>query len=141
MAAQAKLSDRGFLYTDITVRDLLLNRGDRHHVFPRKYLQKRELSPGLYNQIANFVIAQSEINIAIGDTPPETYFAELIEQVNGGKKRYGGIVEMDLLRENFVENCLPKCLIDGEVPDYNDFLVERRLLISLKVKAWFKALS
>jgi hypothetical protein len=38
-AAQARLGDKGFLSTDITVRDLLLNRGDKHHVFPRKHLK------------------------------------------------------------------------------------------------------
>ena len=140
-AAQARLGDRGFLSTDITVRDLLLNRGDRHHVFPRKHLQKQGLTRGRYNQIANFVIAQSEINIAIGDTPPETYFAQLMEQVNGGKRRYGGIINRARLRENLLENCLPERLIDGDVPDYDEFLAERRDLISLKIKAWFEALS
>ena len=54
------------------MRDLLLNRSDVHHVFPRKHLKKQGLSRGRYNQIANFVIAQSEINIAIGDKAPET---------------------------------------------------------------------
>ena len=141
-AAQARLGDKGFLSTDITVRDLLLNRGDRHHVYPRKYLRdKHGLSRGRYNQIANFVIAQSEINIAIGDTRPETYFAELMEQVNGGEKKYGGISDRDRLQENYIENCLPECLLKADVPDYNDFLAERRSLMSLKIKAWFEMLS
>ena len=140
-AAQARLGDRGFLSTDITVRDLLLNRGDRHHVFPRKHLQKQGLTRGRYNQIANFVIAQSEINIAIGDKPPETYFAEIAEQVNGGKQRYGGIQERDRLRENLTENCLPRRLLDGDVPSYDEFLAERRRLMALKIKTWFEVLS
>ena len=140
-AAQARLGDRGFLSTDITVRDLLLNRGDRHHVFPRKHLQKQGLTRGRYNQIANFVIAQSEINIAIGDTPPEIYFAKIAEQVNGGTRRYGGIVARDRLLENLTDNCLPECLLDGDVPGYDDFLAERRRLMALKIKAWFEVLS
>ena len=140
-AAQARLGDRGFLSTDITVRDLLLNRGDRHHVFPRKHLQKKGLSRGQYNQIANFVIAQSEINIAIGDTAPEIYFAQIAQQVDGGERRYGGIVERDRLRENLTENCLPECLLDGEVPDYDAFLAERRRLMALRIKTWFEVLS
>jgi len=32
---------------------------------------------GRYNQTANFNIAQREINIAIGDRPPEVCFAGL----------------------------------------------------------------
>ena len=140
-AAQARLGDKGFLSTDITVRDLLLNRGDRHHVFPRKHLQKQGMTRGRYNQIANFVIAQSEINIAIGDKAPETYFAEIGDQVNGGPKRYGGIVDRELLRENFAQNCLPACLLDGEVLEYDAFLAERRRLMALRIKKWFKVLS
>jgi len=140
-AAQVHLGDKGFLSTDITVRGLLLNRGDKHHVFPRKHLQRAGLNRGQYNQITNFVIAQSEINIAIGDKPPEQYFAEIADQVNGGEKRYGGITSPEDLRENFIQNCLPLCLLNGDVPPYDEFLVERRKLMALRIKKWFKALS
>ncbi len=140
-AAQVRLGDKGFLSTDITVRDLLLNRGDKHHVFPRKHLQGQGLSRGRYNQIANFVIAQSEINIAIGDKAPEKYFAEIADQVNGGNKRYGGITDPARLRENCEQNCLPVSLFTGEVPAYDDFLAERRRLMALRIKQWFEVLS
>ena len=140
-AAQAYLGDKGFLSTAISVRDLLLNRGDRHHVFPRQNLKERGLTRGRYNQIANYVIAQSEINIAIGDTPPEIYFAELAEQVNGGKRRYGGIVDRTELEENLAQNCLPMSMLDGEIPRYGQFLATRRKLMALRIKAWFEALS
>ena len=141
-AAQVRLGDKGFLSTDITVRDLLLNQGDRHHVFPRKYLQHSlGMSRGRYNQIANFVVAQSEINIAIGGKKPAKYFPEIIEQVNGGPKRYGGITDLEILKKNFAENCLPTCLVDGMIPEYDDFLAERRRLMALRIKKWFKVLS
>jgi hypothetical protein len=140
-AAQARLGDKGFLSSDITVRDLILNRGDKHHVFPRKYLQKQGLSRGRYNQIANFVIAQSEINIAIGDKPPERYFGELVDQVNGGSKRYGGITDGTILRKNLAENCIPETVLDGIPLDYDAFLAERRRLMSQKIKRWFEMLS
>ncbi|MFA6958329.1 MAG: hypothetical protein WC538_20875 [Thermoanaerobaculia bacterium] len=65
-AARVKLGDLGILSRDITVRDLQLNRSDVHHAYPRNHLKKQGLSGSRYNQIANFVIAQSEINIAIG---------------------------------------------------------------------------
>ena len=141
-AAQARLNDKGFLSTDITVRDLLLNRGDRHHVYPRKHLiDEHGLSKGRYNQIANFVIAQSEINVAIGNASPEKYFSELMDQVKGGEKKYGGINDRECLRKNFTENCLPECLLEVDIPDYDEFLAERRRLMSLKIKAWFQVLS
>lgn len=139
-AAQVKFADRGFLSRDITVLDLLMNRSDVHHVYPKNHLKKQGLAKGRYNQIANFVLAQSEINIAIDDNAPEIYFGELAEQCAGGKKKYGGITEIDELRANLHMNCLPESLLDGVIPTYDDFLEERRKLMAQKIKTWFEAL-
>lgn len=139
-AAQVKLGDKGFLSRDITVLDLLMNRSDVHHVYPKKHLKGQGLSRGRYNQIANFVLAQSEINIAIGDKPPEKYFEDLAEQVNGGKKKYGGITDEADLRANLRASCIPESMLDGRIPDYDDFLAERRRRMALKIKTWFEAL-
>jgi hypothetical protein len=139
-AAQVKLGDRGFLSRDITVQDLLMNRSDVHHVYPKKHLKGLGLSRGQYNQISNFVLAQSEINIAIGHKPPEEYFRELAEQCHGGRKKYGGItIEADM-RANLRMNCVPDSMLDGEIPSYEDFLEARRKLMALKIKTWFEAL-
>jgi len=140
-AAQVKLGDLGFLSRDITVRDLLLNRSDVHHVFPKNYLKRDHgLSKGRYNQIANFVIAQSEINIAIGDKPPATYFAELANQCAAGPVKYGGITNRAELATNLRANCLPESMLDGVIPDYDAFLRERRQLMAQKLKTWFESL-
>ncbi len=139
-AAQVKLGERGFLSRDIKVQDLLLNRSDVHHVYPKQYLKSRGLSRGRYNQIANFVLAQSEINIAIGDKAPDRYFRDLLQQVQGGPTCYGGITDEQDLRRNLRENCIPESLLDGQVPDYDAFLEERRGLMSLKMKRWFDKL-
>jgi hypothetical protein len=139
-AAQVKFGDKGFLSRDITVQDLLLNRSDVHHVYPKKHLKSQGLSKGRYNQIGNFVLAQSEINIAIGDKPPEKYFAELGEQCSGGKKKYGGITDRQTMIENLHSHSLPETLLDGEIPDYDAFLEERRRTMSLKIKQWFEML-
>jgi hypothetical protein len=124
-AAQVKLGDKGFLSRDITVQDLLLNRSDVHHVFPKKYLKGQGLARGRYNQIANFVLAQSEINISIGDKAPEQYFGELAEQCQGGKKKYGGITDLADMKANLRVHCLPESLLEGKIPGYDDFLVLR----------------
>ena len=139
-AAQVKLGDKGFLSRAITVTDLMLNRSDVHHVYPRNHLKKQGLAKGRYNQIANFVLAQSEINIAIGDKAPETYFADLARQCDGGAKKYGGITEKTELVANMRMSCLPESMIDGVVPAYDDFLEQRRKLMSLKIKTWFETL-
>lgn len=135
-----KLKDKGFLSRDITVHDLLLNHSDVHHVYPKKYLKSQGLSRGRYNQISNFVLAQSEINIAIGYKAPQIYFAELAEQCNGGKKKYGGITDINELRENLRMSCLPVQLLDGEIPAYDEFLEQRRKLMAQKIKLWFESL-
>lgn len=36
--------------------------------------------------------------------------------------------------------CLPEPLVDGEIPDYEDFLDSRRKLMALEIKTWFEAL-
>jgi len=139
-AAQVKLADRGFLSRDITVRDLVLNRSDVHHVFPRNHLKKQGLPRGRYNQIANFVVAQNEINIAIGDKAPEVYFRELAEQCNGGRKKYGGITDQAEMRANLRTHSVPVSLLDGEIPGFDDFLELRRRLMAQKIKTYFEGL-
>jgi hypothetical protein len=139
-AAQVKLVDKGFLSRDISVLDLLMNRSDVHHVYPKQFLKNQGLARGRYNQIANFVVAQSEINIAIGDKPPEKYFAQLAAQCEGGKSHYGGITNEAEMRANLRTHCLPESLLDGEIPDYGDFLESRRQLMALKIKRWFEIL-
>ena len=139
-AAQAKLGDKGFLSRDITVRDLLLNRADVHHVFPRQYLKDKGLTSSSYNQIANYVIAQSEINIAIGAKAPLVYFDELRQQIDGGATRYGGITDQQEMLANLESNCIPAGVLQGAVPDYLGFLEIRRHLMAQKIKSWFAVL-
>lgn len=140
-AAQVCMGDKGFLSRDITVRDLLLNRSDVHHVYPKNFLKaKHQLSRGRYNQIANFVVAQSEINIAIGDKDPRVYFSELAAQSSGGTRKYGGISDRTEMVANLRANCLPESLLEGTIPDYEAFLRERRQLMAQKMKVWFQAL-
>jgi hypothetical protein len=140
-AAQVKAADKGFLSRDITVHDLLLNRTDVHHLYPKDYLKKKlGLQRGKYNQIANFVLAQSEINIAVGNKPPADYFAELLKQTNGGKRKYGGITDEKELRANLRAHCVPELMLDGPVPDYDTFLQQRRVLMAKKIAKWFGSL-
>ncbi|MBK9443259.1 MAG: DUF262 domain-containing protein [Comamonadaceae bacterium] len=139
-AAQVKLGDKGFLSRAITVTDLLLNRADVHHVYPRQYLKNLGLSSATYNQIANYVIAQNEINIAVGAKAPNVYFGELAQQVSGYPARYGGIVDRQQLVDNLQANCLSPNMLNGEIKDFREFLEERRKLMALKIKCWFETL-
>lgn len=139
-AAQVKMNDRGFLSRDITARELVEIKCDVHHLFPRDYLKKKGLSKGQYNQIANYVLAQSEINIAIGNKEPKIYFTQILEQCNGGPKLYGNISNMSELQENLQMNCIPADMEKMTVDDYPVFLAERRKLIAQKIKNYFVSL-
>jgi hypothetical protein len=139
-AAQVKLGDKGFLSRDITVRDLILNKCDVHHLYPRNHLIGQGLNRGRYNQIANYALAQSEINIAIGDKAPAVYFKELAAQCQGGEKKYGGITVLDELKANLSENCIPVSSLSADTPDYDAFLEQRRKLMAAKIKVYFQTL-
>lgn len=139
-AAQVKMHDKGFLSRDITVHDLILNKCDVHHVFPRNLLKKNGFSRGRYNQIANFVLTQSEINIAIGDKAPALYFKHLLEQCDGGRKKYGAITDLDELKKNFKAHCIPEGMELKTVGDYEAFLEERRKLMAAKLKKYYGSL-
>jgi hypothetical protein len=139
-AAQVKLGDRGFLSRDITVRELIEVKSDVHHLFPRNYLKKQGMTRGQYNQIANYVVAQSEINISIGNKEPKVYFTELLKQCDGGKKRYGNLTDLDELRLNLQMNCIPEGMEEMAVNDYPAFLTSRRKLMAQKIKTYFKEL-
>jgi hypothetical protein len=41
---------------------------------------------------------------------------------------------------NLRASCLPESMLDGEIPNYDDFLEQRRKLMALKIKTWFEAL-
>ena len=139
-AAQVKLKDKGFLSRDITVHDLIMNRSDVHHLFPRNYMKKLGVSRGRYNQIANYALAQSEINIAIGSKAPAVYFQDLLAQCQGGLRKYGGITDLQQLKENLKEHCVPEGIFDGLSEDYDQFLEERRVLMASRIKEYFEKL-
>lgn len=139
-AAQVKAGNKGFLSRDITVRDLIENRSDVHHLFPKQYLKSNDFSRTQYNQIANYVITQSEINIAIGKKEPSRYMAEMFEQCSGGQQKYGNIISIDELKSNLAQHCIPEGFDSMNFTSYQDFLMERRKLMALKIRDYFYSL-
>jgi hypothetical protein len=139
--AQIKLGDRGFLSKDITVKALIENRGDVHHIFPKNYLQKNgHDNRGEYNQIANFAMLQTEVNIQISDRAPIDYMNYILEQCNGEENKFGAINDLEDLKKNMAENCIPMGFEHMTEPDYKDFLLERRKLMAQKIRKYFDSL-
>ena len=139
-AAQIKAGDKGFLSTDITVSNMIEHRGDVHHLFPKEYLKANGLERGDYNQISNYVYAQSEINIKIGKKSPREYMGAVMEQTNGGELIYGGITNRNDLDENLRQSCIPNGFEKMEVGDYENFLKERRKLMAKKIREYYFSL-
>lgn len=139
-ASQVKLQDKGFLSRDITVADIILYKGDIHHIYPKNFLKTNNKSRGDYNQIANYVLMQQEINIAIGAKSPSFYFSELKEQCLSGKLKYGAINSIDELMQNLKTHCIPEIVFDTGIDGYNQFLVERRKLMAEKMRYYYNTL-
>ena len=140
LASHVKANDKGFLSRDLSVRDLLEGQRDIHHVFPRSYLQQHGFPRDRYNQIANYVVMQREINIAIGNRAPATYFSQLEEQCQNGTTYYGGITDSAQLRANLDAHCLPQGMETQTAENYDAFLQERRKLMAAKIRDYYRAL-
>ena len=139
-ASQVANNDKGFLSRDITVRELEEQRGDKHHIFPKNYLQKNGMHKKQYNQTANFVLTQSEINIALRDKPPKEYMIEVKKQCNGNPSKYGRIDSEKMLNDNLNDNCIPDSIFEGTIDNYESFLEERREMMSKKIKKYYFSL-
>jgi hypothetical protein len=108
---------------------LISLRGDIHHLFPKDYLKKNGLDRGKYNQIANYVYMQSEINIKVGNKPPKDYFELIKTQMNSNNRLVSGLSTEHELLGNLKMNCVPIEIIEMNIEDYNDFLILRRKLM------------
>lgn len=142
LMAQVKRNARGFLSKQITVQSLIQQRGDIHHIFPKKYLQNNGVNSRKdYNQIANYVYTQSEINIKIKHDAPCKYMTRMKQQVAGEGTFYGGITDKDDLRANLGENCVPETFMDMDISDYRMFLDMRRTIMAQYIREYYESLQ
>ena len=140
LAAQVKLGDKGFLSKDIRVSEMVQHRGDVHHLFPKDYLKKNGFTRGKYNQIANYVYMQSEINIKVGNKAPKVYLSEVQSQIESGVKHISGISSIPELNQNFKDCAVPSDIIDKSVDDYEEFLQRRRQMMAKKIRDYYYSL-
>ena len=77
LAAQVHLNCNSLLMNGIKVSDLITVAGDIHHIFPRAYLKKNGIdSKTKYNQVANYIYLDTQVNKAISDDAPCDYFSK-----------------------------------------------------------------
>jgi hypothetical protein len=141
LAAQVKTESRGFLSRHISVKDMQEHSGDIHHVVPKDYLQKNGYPDRSdYNQVGNFALTETSINIAISNRPPEDYMAEVAEQIRTHVLALGEIIEYDDLSRNLRENALPLTLGQVTAATYREFLAGRRKLMAAKIRDYYELL-
>lgn len=141
LASQCKKNAKGFLSTDITVRNMIEEKGDVHHIFPKQFLKEKGFTKVQYNQVANYAYVQTEINIKIGKKSPDDYFGYVFfKQCNGGQTEYGGIKDIEILKENMKENCIPHGLETMNIDYYLTFCEERRVLMAKQIKSYYYSL-
>lgn len=141
LIAQISLNDTAFLSKDMKVRTLVEGSGDVHHIFPKDYLQKNgKDNKTVYNQIANFALIQTEINLQITNKAPNAYMQEIVNQCENKNATIGSIIDNDTLKENLRTNCIPDNFYLMTVNDYEDFLKQRRILMAKKIKDYYYSL-
>lgn len=141
LASQVSAGARGFLSKHIAVKEMTELSGDIHHIVPKDYLQKNGFPDrGDYNQVANFALTETSINIAIGNKPPQTYLAEVDTQIDTGLLKLGEITDREDLARNLAENALAPSLSEVTAGSYREFLSERRKLIAAKIQAYYEQL-
>ena len=116
-------------------------RGDLHHIVPKDYLQKNGFPDrGDYNQVANFALTETSINISIANKPPTEYMAKVHAQIESGALVLGEIVDLGDLRRNLQENAIPEGLAEVDVASYPEFLGQRRRLMAAVIRSYYEAL-
>lgn len=99
---------------------------DKHHIFPKEYLNKIGISDDRYrNQIANFTLLDYQTNIDISDNPPIEYISKFRDKIGE-----------DAFKKSCEENAIPE---DIESLDYPTFLKKRRIAMAKMIrKAYMK---
>lgn len=141
LAAQVFNHAKGFLSDSVTVQAMLQEMGDIHHVVPKDYLVKSGITDrSLYNQVGNYVMAETPVNIKISNKVPGDYLALVCEQIADGQLRLGGITSGEVLTENMRQNAIPENLAEVTAESYGQFLVERRRLMASLLKDYYRSL-
>ena len=131
LAAQINQNCNSMLMNGIKIVDLITISGDVYHIFPKNYLQKNGIKNKIkYNQVANYIYIDTQINKEISDDAPATYFSSVKEQCKTKNIILGNISNEELLTMNLAENCIPNDIYEMTVSDYDDFLQKHRILMS-----------
>jgi hypothetical protein len=140
LAAQCNANAPSFLSKSMKISSLIEQRGDIHHIFPKKYLSDNGFIQRQYNQVANFVYTEQATNIKVGKMPPIEYLRKVKQEIEEGTFNISTIDSSISLENNLSENDIPVSLQTANFNNYDDFLKERRKLMAIKIKNFYKKL-
>ena len=141
IAAQINLNCNSMLMNGTKVSDLITISGDVHHIFPRAYLKSNGVdNKTKYNQVANYIYLDTQVNKAISDDAPCVYFARAKRQCETKEIVLGNISDTGLLSSNLAENCIPDNIDTMDVSSYEEFLLERRKMMAALIERYYKGL-
>lgn len=140
-ASQVFSGSPAFLSSNVSIRLLLEQQGDIHHLLPKKYLQEHGInSQHEYNQVANYAFTETPINIYIGKRPPSEYMQEVIDQIESGVNTLGEIGSLEELEKNLRHNAIPEDFASVSVEQYGQFLERRRKLMAAGIRRYYYSL-
>lgn len=99
---------------------------EKHHLFPKRYLASLNYNQSQINQIANYAFIDWKDNMEILDEAPSVYYPEIIK----------GMTSEEIMKME-EENALPH---GWENMTYDEFLVQRRILMAKIIKQGFDEL-
>ncbi len=141
LAAQVATGARGFLSKSITVAAMTQQSGDIHHIVPKDYLQKNGYPDrGDYNQVANFALTETSVNIAISNKAPADYMGMVATQIETGQRVLGEITDAQDLAANLFENAVPTYVAEVSAGSYREFLAARRKLMATCIRDYYRKL-
>ncbi|MBQ4587104.1 MAG: DUF262 domain-containing protein [Clostridia bacterium] len=141
IAAQINLNCNSLLMNGTKISDLITISGDVHHIFPRAYLKSHGVdSKTKYNQVANYIYLDTQINKAISDNPPCVYFTQVKQQCETKEVSLGNISDIESFSKNIAENCIPANIDTMDIASYDNFLIERRKLMAALIEKYYKGL-
>jgi hypothetical protein len=140
LAAQVNNNSVAFLSKSMKISTLIEQRGDVHHIFPKKYLMNNGYSQKAYNQVANFVFTEQATNIKVGMLTPKEYLDKVKAQIQSGTNNISTLDSDSSLQENLINNDIPGIIEEASHLVYEDFLEERRRLMATKLKVYYSQL-
>lgn len=141
LAARVNTGGRGFLSKTVSVSHMIEGHGDLHHIVPKNHLIKNGFpKENDYNQVANFALTETPINITIKDHPPRYYMGWVSEQIQTGVLRLGEIVNLEDLNANLAENAMPDFISEVTAANFREFLEARRKLMAAMIRKYYESL-